>query len=68
MSKRSLGIHLVNLAVTPVLEQLQLLGVFVHCEVNESSYVLDADMMPVLIIQQAAQRHHGVKITSRTPA
>lgn len=44
--------HLVNLKVTLVLGELEPLRAFVHREVDVSVESLDANVMPVLVIQQ----------------
>lgn len=45
--------HLVNLKVTLVFGDLELLCAFVHGEVDMSTESLDTNTMPVLVIQQA---------------
>lgn len=51
---RLLEAHLVNLKVTLVFGEVELLRAFVHGEIDMSSESLDANAMPVLVIQQAA--------------
>lgn len=45
--------HLVNLKVTLVFRELELLRTFVHRELDMFVESLDANMMPVLVVQQA---------------
>lgn len=45
--------HLVNLKVTLVFREVELLHAVVHGEVDVSMESLDANVMPVLVIQQA---------------
>ena len=58
--------HLANVRQTQVARDLELLCAFVHSEVEVPANTLDRDRVPVLVVQEAPERHGGVKVRRRT--